>query len=446
MSVYQSNSERITQLDILRGFAVLGIFWINIIIFGLPSGGYALPSYLGNAVNANVSLWAFSEIMVDGAMRGLFSCLFGASALIYLSENRLIENGVRRVEYFYRRNMFLILMGLFHGYILLWPYDVLFSYGVVGLFLFPLRRLSAKTLIIIGCLLLIMSDITFPPSAKTDDLAPAKAQTTGLSSQTQSNTANDKVTTDTIDETEQQYTKSEKYRLASVMNMEDDIKLHQSSYITIFRENVNTVIEQHSILMYTTHIFDIGSMMLIGMALLKMGILQGNRSRKFYLKLMLAGFIVGIAIRGPSVYLEIFKEFVPDDPEHPEELNFGFSRLPIMLGYIGLLMWLLKYRFFEKLLQPLAAVGKLALTNYISQTVISIIIFYGFGFGLIGYFERYQLAFLCILVWCLQIGFSIVWLRYYRIGPLEWLWRSAVYLKYQPLQKFTHVAGERVLS
>jgi uncharacterized protein len=415
-----SSEPRIQTLDILRGFAVLGIYWINIIIFGLPTGAYSVPSYIGDAVTVNVSLWAFSEIMVDGAMRGLFSCLFGAGALLYLSEQKLQPGGIQRVEYYYRRNIILILIGLFHAYILLWPYDVVFAYGLLGLFLFPLRKLSARSLIIIGFALLICTDISFYESSKVD------AESTASTSQTISNTRDNN-----IDEALLKQVLIDKYRQSSTSDFQEDIAIHRSTYSELFRVKSNSTMEQHTIYMYSIHVFDIGGMMLLGMALLKLGVLQGKRSVRFYFILMLAGFIVGILMRIPAVYSEITNDFLPDDPLHPEIPGLAISRLPVMLGYIGLILLLYKYHIFSRLFKSLAAVGKLALTHYISQTVISIFLFYGFGFALIGALERYQLGLLCIVIWVFQILFSLAWLKRYRMGPLEWLWRSAIYGKWQ---------------
>jgi uncharacterized protein len=432
MDSNHSSTERIQQLDMIRGLAVLGILWINIAVFGLPSGAYALPSYLGDAVKANIAVWAFSDVMVEGAMRGLFSCLFGASALLYLSENKLSNTGIMRVDYFYRRNMFLIFIGMIHAYILLWPFDVLYAYGLIGMFLYPLRRLSYRVLIVAGLALLIIGEITIISNEKVEQGTETQAQYTPENRQEQVTTAN---APDDEDDQAYRNTQIDKYRSYSVTNMEEDIELHRSSYSKIFQSNLALVIEQQSYYIYTEHIFDIGAMMLLGMALLKLGILQGNRSKKFYFRLMLAGFITGIALRAPFAYLEIVNDFVPADPEYPEKVGFSFSRLPIMLGYIGLFLWLIKYRVIYHLFTPLAAVGKLALTNYIMQTIICIFLFYGFGLGLIGYFEYYQLLLLCLPIWIIQIKLSLLWLKYFKMGPFEWLWRSAVYMRWQPLLK-----------
>ena len=85
--------SRIEQIDLLRGFALLGIYWVNIVVFGLPQGAYAYPTLFGRADTYNLWIWGLSEVFVEGTMRGLFSMLFGASALLFLNEVRLSGGG-----------------------------------------------------------------------------------------------------------------------------------------------------------------------------------------------------------------------------------------------------------------------------------------------------------------------------------------------------------------
>lgn len=433
------SEQRLATLDILRGVAVLGILWVNILVFGLPAGGYALPSYLGTDVSANVTFWAFSELMVDGAMRGLLSCLFGAGALIFLSEYNLQTQGVLRIEYYYRRNLILIAIGLIHSYLLLWPYDVLFAYGLIGLFLFPLKRIPAKPLVLIACLLIWMTDLTIiePIASKSDsvaEIAGGQAQPVATSNARQS----DDVQEDD-DPIAAEYARKDEYHTYAVMAMKDDIALQRSSYPQLFLAKLEITIEQHTAYMYTVNIYDIGGMMLLGMALLKLGILQGHRSRRFYAILMLAGFAIGIAMRLPGIMHELASDFVPENVNAPNAVNSNFSRLPIMLGYIGLFLFLYKLRIFSLMFRALTAVGKMALTNYLMQTVICIFLFYGVGFGLIGELQHYQLGLLCIAIWIVLGLFSLVWLKYFRSGPLEWLWRCAIYLRWQAIRRDTQV-------
>lgn len=416
----QAPDVRILQLDVLRGLAVLGIYLVNVISFGLPSGAYPFPTLLGEATQANVVFWAFSEVFVEGTMRGLFSMLFGASALVFLSEARLLGSGIELVDRYYRRTLLLVLFGLIHAYLLLWPFDVLYAYGLFGLFLFPLRKLAAPTLLVIGGLLLVLSDIEIYRFGPDNP-----GEVTGIGMQSAPN----EVDNEALQRDKQWY-------LESVLTgLEDDTTLHRASYRQIFVSQVDDVIDQQSTYLYNHHVYDIGGMMLIGMALFKLGILSGRRSRRFYLLMACAGYLLGGLARGYAVYAELKTGFDITGLESASSVDYDLSRLPVTLGHIGVIGLLCHIRRFDRVTSLLATVGRLALTNYIMQTVISIFLFFGFGLALFGVFERYELIYVCLAMWVFQISFSAGWLNYFKYGPLEWLWRSLIYAKPQPFRK-----------
>lgn len=421
----QAPNIRIVQLDVLRGFAVLGIYWINVVLFAMPAGSYSLPTLIGDATQANLYVWGFSEIFVEGTMRGLFSMLFGASAMVFLDEAKLASSGLEIVDRYYRRTLLLVLFGLIHGYLLLWPYDVLYAYGLLGMFLFPLRKLSAHKLLIFGCLLLLLGDLTIPYD--TSDIS--KPATAGVSDTLviQHTDSAGKTISTTSDLAEMRDDMQEQ--------AEEDIELFRSGYSRIFLRQIDRVREAQSITMYSAYSFDIGGMMLLGMALLKWGVLAGRHTTRFYLYLMLAGYLVGGAIRGYTAYIDMQFGFDLYKISEQGEIGYNLGRLPITIGHLGVIGLLCKFQFLYKITGILAAVGRLALTNYIMQTFISIFLFYGFGFTLYAEFERYQLVFICLAVWAFQMVFSIAWLHRYKLGPLEWLWRSLIYGKPQPLLK-----------
>lgn len=413
-----SPNIRIMQLDVLRGFAVLGIYWINIIIFALPSGSYYLP-ILSESLNIPDFLgWSFTEIFIEGTMRGLFSILFGASAMVFLNEAKLAHQGLDIVDRYYRRSLLLILFGIIHSYLLLWPYDVLYAYGLLGLFLFPLRKVSSRLLIIGGCVLLLSSHVnlfnSFTNLFSADSFLPNSIEQVNQTASEPATVSPDEIK-QLIDE-----------------NMESGHYL--SSYTHIFNYQFDDVIEQHSSTMYTQHVFDIGGMMLIGMALLKLGILSGQRSRRFYLVLLTSGYLVGTIFRAIGIYFQLKYDFDLFENKSHGGIDYDIGRLPITLGHIGLIGLLCQSLRLKSITNALTAVGRLALTNYIMQTLISIFLFYGFGFALYGKLNQAQLIFTCIAVWSFQITFSISWLHFFKFGPLEWLWRSLIYGKRQPLK------------
>ncbi len=409
---------RIAQIDVLRGFAVLGVFWIGVGAFGMPYGANALPTLLGTPSGLNLSLWAATTVFMEGAMRGVFSILFGASALIFLDETRLAREGVALVDRFYRRNLTLMLFGLVHAWLLLWPHDVLYAYGLLGLFLFPLRRAPTLALFVLGVALQAVADLTIDWPTVLDWLsgAPGSDQAAALASGVG----------DQAD--------SARFLGWLRLQMEEDIATYHSGYLVIFIAQAAEVAAQQSTRFYQHHFFEIGGMMLIGMALYRWGVLSGRRSAGFYLLLTLLGFGIGGWLRGAGIYQVYAQGFDPLALARLTEGGLDLGRLPVALGHVGLIGLLCQWGRAPWLTGPLAAAGRLALTNYIAQTVIGITIFYGFGLGLFGTLERWQLALIWLAVALLQIGFSLLWLRRFRYGPLEWVWRSLIFGQARPMR------------
>lgn len=446
---------RIVQLDVLRGFALLGIYWVNVFIFALPVGLGPMPAELhdGSGLNTLVSL--FSDVMVEGTMRGLFSILFGASALLFLDEARLATSGLDLVDRYYRRTLLLLLFGVVHAYVLLWPYDVLYAYGLLGLFLFPLRKLPAGALLALSLVLLIIGDFDlqelqfdggFDRSAITADIAdydedvppandrlnassvaadPAQRQAATETQPSASNRAEGDKTDEAI---------------STTFFADAEIKTYRSDYLTIFTHQVPIVIDKQSNAMYLDLVYDIGGMMLLGMALFKLGVLSGQLARHSYLLIALLGYGLGTVMRLAAAYqqlefgntvLDVLLDYSP---------TYNLSRAVMTMGHIGLVGLLCYSRWFKTVTDTLAAVGRMALTNYIMQTVLSIFLFYGFGLSLFARFERHELVFFCVGVWIVQIAFSKFWLTWFKQGPLEWVWRSLIYGEAQSNRRLKQTA------
>jgi uncharacterized protein len=406
---------RIVEIDVLRGIALIGIYWINVVIFALPHGAYSLPDLLGEAKTANIAVWAFSDLFVEGTMRALFSILFGASTLIFLDEAKLgSKDGLAVVDRYYRRCLTLMLFGLIHAYLLLGQWDLLYAYGLLGMFLFPLRNVSARTLIVVALALFVISDVS---SWKENyDVLRGEESVSVMTP-------------------EEQERFRQEARNTNLEDFEADFDTYRSGYPEIFAAQIPVVVEQQSSKMYSDHVFDVGGMMLVGMALMKLGVLTGERTIGFYILLALGGYIFGGLLHGIESYESWRADFNSEARDPFLMMPYNIGRLFMTFGHIGAFGIVARLGGIPKIAPYLAPVGRMALTNYVSQTVLSVLFFYGFGFGYYGDFERYQLIWVFLAVVAFQIVASGIWLSHFRLGPLEWLWRSMIYGRWQPLRR-----------
>jgi len=177
-----------------------------------------------------------------------------------------------------------------------------------------------------------------------------------------------------------------------------------------------------------------GGMMLVGMALYKLGVLSAERSAAFYRRLAVAGLVAGLPLAAAGTAYKIHVDFAWDRAMFQGGLFNYVGSIGVFLGYLGLVILMVKGGRLPRLQQRLAAAGRMALTNYITQSLICSLVFYGHGLGL---FERVggpgQVA-IVAAIWALQLAWSPWWLARYRFGPLEWVWRSLTYMKRQPMR------------
>jgi len=399
-------------MDILRGFAVLGILLHNINEFGLPSNINSYPGLFTNGYAANIYAWVFNTLFVSDVMRGIFSILFGASAMILLNDEKLTQQGVRAVDYYYRRNLLLIAFGMLHAYVLLWPYDVLYVYGLMGLFLFPIRKFPVLVLLVIGLVMQALLDVSME-FGDTDE---------AIQDQAMAETSSEQYTEDQM-------------RAELMDGINDEVLFYNKNYLTIFLVQIPIVVTEQSLNLFRTGLLDMGGMMLIGMALFRHGVLSGLRSARFYIILATICYLIGLGSRGLFAYSLLEEHRAGIGIWLFDGNEYSFSRVFVAVGHVCVLMLMIKTNVFMKLFAPLVVVGRMALTNYLLQTLISILLFYGFGLGLYATLERYELIYVCLAIWLILIMFSLIWLHYFYQGPLEWLMRMAIYWRLQPLRR-----------
>jgi uncharacterized protein len=195
------------------------------------------------------------------------------------------------------------------------------------------------------------------------------------------------------------------------------------------------------------YFFDMMPFMLIGMALLKWGVLAAQRPVKFYLAMMVVGYVIGISL-GLYEYAVLVAGDFGAVANAQANRTYEISRLAMVAGHIGFVFVAIKLGVLKPLQRGLAAAGQMALTNYLTQTLICTTLFYSFGFGLGLYnqLERIELYMIWAAIITVQICWSVLWLRYFRFGPFEWLWRSLTYWQIQPLRKNPDDGGSPVTA
>ena len=147
------SAQRISSLDVIRGVALLGILLMNITNFGLPFA-YFDPHNAGGADGLNFLTWQITSLFFEGTMRGLFSILFGAGVILMTSRAEARDPSVAVADIYFRRNLWLIAFGLIHAWLMLFTGDILYIYGIVGLFLFTFRHVAPRKLILLGVFVL----------------------------------------------------------------------------------------------------------------------------------------------------------------------------------------------------------------------------------------------------------------------------------------------------
>ncbi|MGI9328180.1 MAG: DUF418 domain-containing protein [Pseudomonadales bacterium] len=410
------DSARILNLDVLRGVALLGILLMNILAFGLPAAGYFNPEIGTDAARwdhgLNLALWGLVDVTVEGSMRALFSMLFGAGLVLFTTGASAKSQSLH-----YRRQLGLLLVGLVDGFLLLWSGDILITYALCGMLLYPLRAAQPRALLqlaLVVWLLLVASGAYLAVELERDRSG-------------------------TTVEAVQQWSDFVLSVAPDQAAIDAELAARLGSYHSSFHWNAQVLAET---LLYGLPLFmfwDALLMMLIGMALFRWGVLSGQRSRHEYQRMLLFGGGLGLLLNAGELLQRIVGSFDP-------LLLFPFLRPTYHLGRLGIaLAWLAMVMLrcqamstsvaYRALGLRLAAVGRMALSNYLLHSLLAIGLFAGVGLGLLDALNRWQLYLLVILVWGLQLVLSPLWLRYFRQGPVEWLWRWLTYGTRTPLRR-----------
>ena len=416
---------RIESLDVLRGFALLGILLVNIVAFGLVSSAFLDPGiYLTPIGGIDYIVWALVELSSEGAMRTLFSILFGAGVVLFVTGSTAKSGWLH-----YRRNFWLLVFGLINVYIFLWPGDILVTYALSGFVLWFVRNWKARSLLILATFLILIGSLQNFAMKSTLEIARDSAEEMKISI-----SKGEDLDEETV-EWAQGWIEYQEDNQAERDDIPNELKKRTSSYASAYEYNLKKADEMIYFVLPFFLFLDALMMMVIGMALFKLGILDGGREIRFYTKMMCIGFLVGLSINAYEV-LQITNSNMDIIETNPYfRFTYHFGRLFMGLGYLGLILLVIKKEKLESLRFRLACVGRMALTNYLMHSVIALFIFSGAGLGLLGKFSWSQLYLLVALIWALQLYISPLWLKYFYFGPVEWLWRLLTYLKIPKMMK-----------
>jgi len=385
--------QRITTLDVLRGFAIFGILIVNMLWFsGVRS--FAINAELQwIGFGDRVVLW-FIQFFAEGKFFSMFSFLFGLGFAMQMQ--RAETRGVRFASFFSRRMLILFLFGVAHA-LLLSAGDILISYALLGFVLLLFRKRSNKTLLIAAGICLLLPVLSTMASGPPPEITP---------------------------ETESYYgpTAQEIARIYST-----------GTFLEVARHRASEAIGYLFGVIFSLA-YNIFAMFLLGLYAQRIGLFQ-NISSHLPLVRKVLWWGLGLGVVGNLVHvIETERAVLAFWPGPLGIFAFTVGAPALCLFYIAGITLLLQKTEWQKRLAPLASVGRMALTNYVLQSLICSLLFNGYGFGLYNRVSPLAGLGLTVLIFLLQIPLSVWWLRRFRFGPLEWVWRSLTYGQRQPLQ------------
>lgn len=420
-----SAAERISSIDVLRGAALLGIALMNIVFSGLPMAADWNPKVSGGATGPNLAAFMLQYVLFDGKFRGIFSIMFGASSYYLVSRAVGRGAGIAAAEVYYRRTLWLMLFGIVHAYVI-WHGDILYPYALLGLILFPLHKARPKWLLVAaGVCVLLMTGFTAFRGARMQ-------KTHRLAMEAEAATAAHKPLTDEQKSAQKEWEEARKFLHPTPEDLKKEAGMYRGSYFHLFAERAGQVKDWHSTPFYMSG-WDMFTMMLIGIALAKTGVLSASRPSRFYTWMLIGGYGIGLPIGSIAAWLAYKQNF------EPLQTVFVFTtyqaaRVAMTFGHMAVLLLICKAGWLPGLRSRLSAVGQMAFSNYIAHSVIYGVVFYGYGFGMFDRMQRYQLYYVVLGMWVFSLIASPWWLEHYRFGPLEWCWRSLTYWKRQPMR------------
>ena len=403
----ESGNARIVTLDFIRGVAVMGILLANLPAFALPEAAYFSPAAWGGRTPADIAAWAATFVLVEGKLRGLFTMLFGASALLVIERAR--ATGEDAADIHLSRMAVLFVIGCAHLYLFWWG-DILAHYAIVGALAFLFVRLPTRWLVFTGLALLVWQLLG-------DMQAALRVFASGARDTPQAVTLWNGIATG--------------FGTPPPAALAAEIGANRSAFWTVaaWRWQHSPTPIAFALQLWPETL----GMMLLGMAGLRSGFLTGKWPASRYRRCAVVCLLIGLPIQIALAAGTLDHGF---DQRWVFLGSVGLAVLPrtvLMIGYAALLA--LACRPGGRLTNRMAAVGRTAFTNYLGTTLVMTAIFSGWGLGLFGSIPRAALYLIAPPVCLLMLAWSHPWLAAHRYGPLEWVWRILARRKSVPMRK-----------
>lgn len=408
-------NQRIDSIDVLRGLALLGIFVMNIPTFAFSYFAFFNPPAHGGFEGPDYWAWLGSHLFFEMKMMSIFSMLFGAGIVLFAQRIESKRGPGRAAGVHYRRMIWLLVFGMLHAY-LIWYGDILVAYALVGMLAYLFRKLPPVILIFIAAMLL-----PIPPLigiAQQFSLAHVQSEAQAGAEWAVEMWSEIGATF---------YPESQELEAehSAILGSYTDLVSHMAPHTAMMQTWV----------FLSWSLWRVLSMMLLGMVLFKYGVLSAKRSYNFYIAMFVISLLIGL----PLILVGVNKMHTDNfDAIAFMGVNSAFNAfgsVAVAFAWIALIMLMCKAGALGWVRKALAAVGRMAFTNYIMQSLFGAVIFYGWGFGYFDQLSRSGLLLVVLMVWMFQIIFSLLWLTRYRMGPLEWLWRSLTYWRIEPIAR-----------
>jgi uncharacterized protein len=401
-------AERIHTLDVLRGFALLGILLVNMAYFSHPVQYLMLPRAAPGALD-RAAEWLV-RFLAEGKFFTLFSFLFGLGFTIQMA--RAEAKGERFIPRYLRRTGVLLIIGLLHG-LLIWVGDILFYYAILGTLLLFFRRMKYKWVWTWVVILLLL-----PPLFTTLGF---------VAWQSASSSAEGRQLLDEQMAAQAAYFEGMAARAYEVYA--------NGSYWEVTQQRVGDLIFMWLVSLFIAP--SIFAMFLVGSIFGRKGYLHNAAQHtKLFRSLLVWGGIIGVI--GNGLYATLILDSLRGQPDW-QAVIAGFGQAAgapaLMLAYLSAITLGMLNPAWQPRLLVLAPLGRMALTNYLLQSIICTLIFYGYGLGFFGRVGAAAGLLLSLLIYLLQIPWSHWWMARFHFGPVEWLWRTLTYGRVQPWRR-----------